>query len=65
MICYDLQIVGLQKSKSNFEFLIIAICFALPDLIYERKSNVMAVVETEGIILDDFYLLIVCYDNNQ
>ena len=62
MICYDLRIVELQKS--NFKFFIIAIYFALPDLIYEIKINVMAVIETEGIILDDVYLLTVGYDNN-
>ena len=53
-----------RRALSNFEFLIIGIYFALPDLIYERRINVKAVIETEEIILDEIYLITIDCDNN-
>ena len=50
--------------SSNFTFLIIALHFALPDLIYERRINVKAVIEIEDIILDEIYLITIDCDNN-
>ena len=61
---YYLQIVELQKSKSDLNFLIIDIYFTLPDLIYERRINVKAVIETEVIILEDIYVITMDCDNN-
>ena len=57
---YYLQIVELQK----LNFLIIDIYFTLPDLIYERRINVKAVIETEEIILEDIYVITMDCDNN-
>ena len=46
------------------KFLITSIYCALPDLMYERRINVKAVIETEEIILDEIYLITIDCDNN-
>ena len=57
-IRYYLQIVELLS------FLIIDIYFVLPDLIYESRINVKAVIETEEIILEEIYVITINCDNN-